>query len=127
MVVQGRIQLIRLNGMETAQVSRQGAGRLPARVRIDAVHFAAVARRKYQRLFQDSLRSQLLRRALGLLFRERHPLPHFDWCSPEIQADKNKLHALSFALLKIAMMLREIEVHHRKAQHYPHEIEYAEF
>src|SRR5437016_3321568 len=112
--------------MELAQKSRKSWGTLMGGFRRHAIHFAAIARREHQCLFENSPCTEFLSRPLGLLGRERHLLTHLNGRRAMIQSDKNNFHTAVQSLLKVAVALREIQIYDRKAQHHNQKIEDAQ-
>ena len=107
-VIERHAEDIRTHRMEFAQKNRKSRGTLMGGFRRHTIHFAAIAGREHQSLFENSPSAELLRRPLGLLARERHLLTHLYGRCAMIQSDKNNFHSALQALLKVAVTLREI-------------------
>src|SRR5579859_4810790 len=108
--------------MKFAEKTRK-AGRAFARsFRRHAVYFAAIAGGKDEGFLEDSLRAKLFGGPAGLLGGKGNPLAHLNGRGAVIQSDENDLHARVRALLKKAVVMRKIEIHHRKTEKNQHEI-----
>src|SRR6266581_9189131 len=116
----------RPHGVELTQVGRQSWSTLMRRFRWHSIYFAAIAGGEYQCLLEDSPCAKLFRSALGLFGREGHPLPHLNGRRAMIQSDENDFHAAVQSLLKVAVTMRQIQIHDRKTQHHNDKIEDAQ-
>jgi len=94
-------------------------------LRRDAIYFAAIAGGKNESLLENSSRTKLFRRPPRLLRGERHLLAHLHRCGPVIQSDENNLYVVARRLLKKSVVVRKIQIHHRKTEDYDYEIEDA--
>ncbi len=116
----------RPHGVELTQVGRQSRSTFMGRLRRHSIHFAAIAGGEYQCLFEDSPRAKLFRSTLSLFGGKRHSLPHLNGCRAMIQSDENDFHAAVQSLLKVAVTMRQIQIHNRKTQHHNDKIEDAQ-
>ena len=96
------------------------------RFRWHSIYFAAIAGGECQCLLEDSPCAKLFRSTLGLFGGKRHPLPHLNGCRAVIQPDENDFHAAIQSLLKVAVTMRQIQIHDRKTQHHNDKIEDAQ-
>src|SRR5260370_8470968 len=107
----------RPHGVELTQVGRQSRSTFMGRLRRHSIHFAAIAGGEYQCLFEDSPRAKLFRSTLSLFGGKRHSLPHLNRYRPMIHSYNNHFPPARQSLLKVAVTMRQIQIHNRKTQH----------